>query len=382
VKFFVRIFLFCFLLIQCNKAQETKEFILFENGTGNYACYRIPALINTPNGTLIAFAEGRKFDCADFGKVDLLARLSTDGGKHWTSPTVVASNGDLQAGNPAPVVDRFDPKYPEGRIFLFYNTGNVSEHEMRLGKGIREVWYITSVDHGITWSSPINITSQVHFNVNSDRPELDWRTHANTPGHALQFEKGKYRGRIYIPANHSQGAPQGDFNEYRAYGFYSDDHGLSWNISPDIDIPSSNEAIGVELSNGDLMLNIREQSGKTKERLIAISKDGGTSWEKTYFDNALISPVCQSSLLQFIQDKDTLLIFSGPNSRKKRERMTLKISTDQGNTWSHSKLINKGPSSYSDLTQIDSNSLGILYEKNPVGISFQILDGNTLLKTP
>ena len=129
------------------------------------------------------------------------------------------------------------------------------------------------------------------------------------------------------------------------------------------------------------MLNIREQSGKTKERLVAISKDGGASWEKTYFDNALISPVCQSSLLQFIQDKDTLLIFSGPNSRKKRERMTLKISTDHGNTWSYSKLINKGPSSYSDLTQIDSNSLGILYEKNPVGISFQILDGNSLLKT-
>ena len=84
----------------------------------------------------------------------------------------------------------------------------------------------------------------------------------------------------------------------------------------------------------------------------------------------MISPVCQSSLLQFIKDQDTLLLFSGPNSREKREKMTLKISLDQGQNWTYSKLIHEGASSYSDLVQIDSNTLGVLYEKGSEGIFF------------
>ena len=116
--------------------------------------------------------------------------------------------------------------------------------------------------------------------------------------------------------------------------------------------------------------------------MIAISKDGGASGEKTYFDAELISPVCQSSLLQFTKEQDTLLLFSGPNSREKREKMTLKISLDQGQNWTYSKLIHEGASSYSDLVQIDSNTLGVLYEKGSEGISFQILSGDSLLKTP
>ncbi|MDO7569855.1 MAG: glycoside hydrolase [Flavobacteriaceae bacterium] len=382
MRVFTGTILILFLTIQCEKAENFDALTLFENKTGEYACYRIPAIINTSNGTLLAFAEGRKLDCGDFGKVDILLRRSNDGGKNWSPQKIIATYKNLQAGNPAPVVDQYDLNYPNGRIFLFYNTGTVSEHEMRLGKGVREVWYKTSEDNGINWSEGVNITSQVHFNANSLHPDMDWRTHANTPGHALQFKKGKFQGRIYIPANHSQGPPQEKYNDYRAYGFYSDDHGLNWKVSPDVEVASSNEAIGVELSNGDLMLNIREQNGNTKERLIAISKDGGASWEKTYFDAELISPVCQSSLLQFIKDQDTLLLFSGPNSREKREKMTLKISLDQGQNWTYSKLIHEGASSYSDLVQIDSNTLGVLYEKGSEGISFQILSGDSLLKTP
>lgn len=372
------ILLFCILFVQCKETRPLNAIPLFENGQGAYACYRIPAIIKSSDGSLLAFAEGRTNNCADFGDVDILLRRSSDGGATWSLPKVVASFHNLQAGNPAPVVDRLDPNYPEGRIFLFYNTGDVSEQELRLGKGTREVWYKTSVDHGRSWSEGINITPQVHFNASASQAEKDWRTHATTPGHALQFEKGKYKGRLYIPANHSQGPPQENFNEYRAYGFYSDDHGGSWNVSPDVDIPSSNEAIGVELSNGTLMLNIREQSGRSHLRLIALSTSGGSSWEKTYFDPELISPVCQSSLLPFVSNQDTLLIYSGPDSREKRERMSLKISPDQGKTWSHTLLIDPGAAAYSDMVQIDPNHLGLLYEKASDGIVFQSISSNRL----
>ena len=99
-------------------------------------------------------------------------------------------------------------------------------------------------------------------------------------------------------------------------------------MSPDIDVPSSNEAIGVELPDGKLMLNIREQNGNSKRRLVVLSEDGGISWKENYFDQALISPVCQSSILLFKGKKDTLLLFSGPNSETKREQMTIKGSRD------------------------------------------------------
>tara|TARA_B110000285_G_scaffold107642_2_gene122300 strand:- start:138 stop:1217 length:1080 start_codon:yes stop_codon:yes gene_type:complete len=343
---------------------------LFKNGKGNYACYRIPAIIQSAQGTLLAFAEGRKTSCNDFGNVDILLRKSEDGGLHWTAMEVVADFDELQAGNPAPVVDLLDPRYPLGRIFLFFNTGDVSEHDMRLGKGTRDVHFTTSEDQGQTWSAPIKITNQVHFNSTTILAERDWRTNATTPGHALQFKKAPYRGRIYVPANHSQGDPQEGFNEYRAYGFYTDDHGNSFQVSPDLATPSSNEAIGVELPDGSLMLNVREQNGLTKQRLVALSTTGGEQWDFEYFDNDLISPVCQSSLLLFEGNQDTLLLYSGPNSTNKREKMTVKASRDFGETWSLEKESYSGTAAYSDLVQIDHKTIGLFYERDNEGIYF------------
>ena len=367
-------FLFYFILLyglfSCESPPEKNDIPLFTNGQGAYACYRIPAIVNSPNGNLIAFAEGRTKDCNDFGDVDILMSNSNDGGLNWSEPVVVAQFGELQAGNPAPVWDTLDPRFPQGRLFLFYNTGDVSEHDMRQGNGSRQVLFITSTDEGASWSAPREITKWVHFNKSSTQPRKDWRTNATTPGHAIQLKVKPYTRRLYIPANHSQGDPQEGFNEYRAYGFYSDDHGLSWAVSPDIEVPSSNEAIGVELPDGKLMLNIREQNGNSKRRLVVLSEDGGISWKENYFDQALISPVCQSSILLFKGKKDTLLLFSGPNSETKREQMTIKGSHDFGQSWPLTKKIYSGTSAYSDLVQIDANTLGLLYERDRNGIHF------------
>ena len=367
------------LFFACQALKEQASVVLFENGTGNYNCYRIPAIVKAPDGSLLAFAEGRLENCGDFGNVDILLRRSEDGGKNWSKMEVVADFGVLQAGNPAPVVDYFDPDYPQGRIFLFYNTGDVSEQDMRLGKGTREVHYISSIDQGKTWSKPTNITEEVHFNKTTTQGHLDWRTHASTPGHALQFKRGAYQGRIYIPANHSKGDPQDRFNEYRAYGFYSDDHGKTWSVSPDIDVPSSNEAIGTELPNGDLMLNIREQNGKTKQRLVALSSDGGASWKETYFDPSLITPVCQSSILLFEQKSQSLLIYSGPNSTDKREKMTLKFSLDGGKSWVKEKEVYAGGAAYSDLVQVDEEQVGLFYEKEFKQLVYQVFTPKAIL---
>ena len=242
-----------FFLLAFTFSIFSQETLVFESGKDGNATYRIPAIIKLKSGKLLTFAEGRKKGAGDFGDVNIVLKTSIDGGKTWSAMQDVAENADLQAGNPAPVVDYFDKNYPKGRIFLFYNTGNNTEANVRKGNGRREVWYKTSVDEGKTWSEAVNISNQVKL--------PDWRSYANTPGHALQITKGKFKGRIFVPINYSKGEPEKDFSDYMAAAFYSDDHGKTFKISGDVGIKGSNESTAAELPNDEILLNSRNQKG-------------------------------------------------------------------------------------------------------------------------
>jgi len=180
-----------FSVVTLGLAQQ-ESIAVFVSGNEGHKSYRIPAIIDLPNGDLLAFAEGRVHGSGDYGDVNIVLKRSSDKGKTWTALQTVVDYDVLQAGNPAPVVDLTDPAYPNGRIFLFYNTGNNHENEVRKGNGLREVWYKTSVDGGVTWSDPVNITTQTHKPLNTQANAAynfteEWRSYANTPGHAMQF---------------------------------------------------------------------------------------------------------------------------------------------------------------------------------------------------
>jgi sialidase-1 len=346
------------------------ETVVFKNGEGGYRCYRIPAIVKAPNGELLAFAEGRVTDCGDFGDVEIVLRTCTDNGKTWGSLSRAADNGPFQVGNPAPVFDLTDPRFPQGRLFLVYNTGTVHEADVRAGKAIREVWYVTSTDNGKTWSAPVNITTQVSRpNKPAVNPQYafaeDWRSYANTPGHALQLSQGAHKGRIFVAANHSAGPPQSDSRDYRAHGFYSDDHGRSWRLSPTVAYPGGNESTAAETARGGVLLNIRNQSGDAKNRLLAYSPDAGQNWEPVRVAQDLPDPVCQGSMLNYRTAKGrNVLLFSNLNSQKEREKMTVRVSQDDGKSWSAGKEIYAGPSAYSDLVVQRDGRIGLLFEKD------------------
>jgi sialidase-1 len=365
--------LFVFFSLQVS-AQEN---IVFEGGKEGHKIYRIPAIIDLPNGDFLAFAEGRVNGSDDFGDVNLVLKRSEDGGKTWSALQMLVDYDKLQAGNPAPVVDLHDPEHPEGVVYLFYNTGNNHEYDIRMNKGVREVWMMKSLDLGKSWQDPVNITPQVHrpnnpeFNPGYISKE-DWRHYANTPGHAFQFQQGKYKGRIYVAANHSVGPPQEDFMEYQAHGFFSDDHGKTFQLSESIEIPGSNEAIAAELSADRMIMSIRNQRGDIRSRILAYSSDGGKTWDEAYFEAALPDPVCQGSILQIgKRNGKTILAHSNASDPKDRNNLTLKISFDEGETWEKSITIDSADdpgklpwTAYSDLLIVDEQSVGVLYEQD------------------
>lgn len=348
---------------------------VFVSGTEGHKSYRIPAIISLPNGELLAFCEGRVNGSGDFGDINIVMKRSNDKGKSWGALQYVAEFDTLQAGNPAPVVDLTDPLYPQGRIFLFYNTGNDHEGEVRKGKGYKQVWYKTSSDAGNTWSDAVDITTQVHRPYQPQTkaaynfPE-DWRTYANTPGHAMQFLAGKYKGRIFVAANHSAGPPQKQSTDYDAHGFYTDDHGKTFRLGASINVLGSNESMAVELSDSRLMMNSRNQKGDIKARIVSISSDGGAAWDTSYFDNDLPDPVCQGSILDLGRKKGkNILAFCNAADTKQRDNLTLRISFDEGKTWPKNFLVYKGDkqgdnAAYSDIVKLSRNEVGVFYEKD------------------
>lgn len=371
------LFALFFIINMADSFCQQKTVPVFVSGTEGYTTYRIPAIIRLPNGQLLAFCEGRVNNAGDFGNIDIVLKRSNDGGNSWGPLQVVTDNKSLQAGNPAPVVDLLDPQYPAGRIFLFYNTGNNHENEIRKGNGYRQVWYKTSTDGGNTWSDARDITSEVNrLNKPGINPRWnykeDWRSYANTPGHAIQFTEGKYAGRIFIAANHSAGPPQEHFMDYQAHGFFTDDHGKTFKLGEPVNIPGSNESMAVALSNNKMMMNSRNQSGNIKARIVSVSSDGGASWDTSFFDLNLIDPVNQGSILNVGNTNGKAIIaFCNAADTLQRNNLTLRISFDEGKTWSKHFSIDKGDpaikkdhTAYSDLVKISKDTIGVLYEKD------------------
>jgi sialidase-1 len=354
---------------------QQKPVVVFESGKDGYSHYRIPAIIGLPNTRLLAFCEGRVNNAGDFGNIDIVMKYSDDNGRTWSALQVIVDADILQAGNPAPVIDMNDPDFPKGRIFLFYNTGNNHENEIRKGKGVREVWYKTSVDAGRSWSQPVNITTQVHRPyqpaINSAyKFKEDWRSYANTPGHAMQFDNGKFKGRIFVAANHSAGELQPHSTDYYAHGFYTDDHGKSFRLAGTVGIAGSNESTAAALPGDKLMMNSRNQKGDIKARIVSVSSNGGASWDTSYFDLSLPDPVNEGSLLQVANTQGkNMLIFSNAADTSQRNNLTLRISKDDGRTWykqytvDADKNFKEDYTAYADVVALTYNRIGVLYEK-------------------
>lgn len=321
--------------------QDSIEFkrLFYKEIRVGVSCYRIPALVKAPNGDLIAAIDERVPSCGDLKwnkDINIVIRRSTDNGKSWSKiETVVDYPLGKSASDPSMIVDRVT-----GEIFLFFNF-----MDLDLEKDIYYLKVIKSNDNGKTWTSPVDITSKI------TKPEWHSNFKFITSGGGIQTHSGKLLNTI---VNLEKGL----------YVFGSDDHGKNWYLIDTPIIPGDESKI-VELDDGSWMINSRLNSKGI--RYIHTSTDEGRRWFSKP-DSSLIDPGCNASIIRHTSIKDgadkNRLLFSNAKMKDDRINMTVRISYDEGKTWSIGKTIYTGSSAYSSLCILANGDIGLFFEKD------------------
>lgn len=316
-----------------------------------YGSIRIPALLMTAKGTLIAVAEGRDKSTDQAGN-DLVFSTSKDQGKTWSKVALAYEQGDDSCNNPCLVQDA-----KGGRVFLFFQTfpaGGKEFSGLPVGpKNLKSnrLKCLWSDDDGATWSKPVDLSNEL-------KPE-NAVTCASGPGIGIQLQKGKFAGRLVIPFNSQD--PKRNFVNWVAY---SDDAGKTWKRGQEVPQDTGlqlNEVQVSENADGSLYLNSRRWKG-TALRKVSWSQDGGATWAKATDDVALPEPTCQGCLLSATSAGKAVTFFLNP-AGKGRANGTLRRSEDGGKTWAESTLIFPGPFAYSSMAKVGPD-IGVLYEPN------------------
>ncbi|MFC2123395.1 exo-alpha-sialidase [Bacteroidota bacterium] len=357
------ILLITFISFSQVKSEKTKSVTVFEMEVidGVEYGYRIPALIVSRTGTLLAFAE-RRVGLHDHAQNDIVLKRSTDNGNDWESMQVIADMGKKSLNDPCAVV------LESGRILLMYQMFPYGIHTINSGwiqmadngyDGPRntKTFMVYSDDDGKTWSDPKDMTKII-------RPVN--RISVGSPGIGIQLSRGDYKGRIIFPLYFTRRLNERVCDWTNAVG-WSDDEGVTWQISNDIQeighTGKGNEAQVVELSDGSIMFIARNQGGFFRK--YSISRDGGSTWENMRVHYELPGVACQGSILRysFGKDEENLIIHSNPANRYSRTDGTVRLSYDDGQSWKVGREV--APSAffaYSCLAKLKDDRIGLLYE--------------------
>lgn len=347
---------------------------LFEMAPKNRPNYRIPSILKAPNGDVLVICERRNDGPGDIGNHDIVMKRSSDLGKTWSDEITIYDDEDRVCTDLTVGVDRKMKK-----LWLFFL------------KDKKQFAHLTSTDNGLSWQGPVIVHEQV------TKPEWDLLKSKdddvagpvkNPKSHMARWERGwtqRYgcgpgnamvqlkSGRLLVPGRHREDVGKGRLRSF-AHSFYSDDHGTTWKLGGTIGIHTS-ECQFVELTNGDVRVISRNESSEDSpdnlRHLTAISKDGGVTWGDVKRLEELITPRCHGCVERYDAER---LLFSSPASpyRQKehpygRYNLTVRVSRDEGETWTAGRTIWPHPGSYSDIVILDDRTIGCIYERADKG---------------
>ena len=351
---------------------------VFQAKTGGYMLYRIPGIVVTAKGTVLAYCEARKSASGDWGTIDILLRRSTDGGRTWGEPHRLADVPGPKQKNPMALKQKLatNDEVTYNNCTLFADRAG-PVHALYCLEYAR-CFYVRSDDDGLTWSKPVEITKA----FDAFRSEFDWQVLATGPAHGIQLRSG----RLVVPVWLSTGTGGHAHRPSVVATIYSDDSGATWHRG-EIAVPTTpewidpNETVVVELADGRVMLNVRSWS-KQHRRLVTTSPDGATGWTPPTFDDALLEPICMASIVRHSLAGEAggknRILFANPHWLERadgkaqpglgrdRKNVSVKLSYDEGQTWPVNKSLETGFSGYSDLAVLPDGTVLCFYERGSI----------------
>jgi sialidase-1 len=344
---------------------------LFQVGDGGYKLFHIPGVVVTAKGTVLAWCEARK-NGSDWDDIHILLRRSTDDGKTWSESKSIADVPGPKAKNPFSLkLKKTDPKTVTYNNPVLIADKNGTVHMLFCLEYMR-CFYQRSTDDGMSWSTPTEITPIFE----GFRKAYDWKVLATGPDHSIQLRTG----RLIVPVWLSTGTGGNAHRPSVTATIYSDDGGNTWKAG-EVAVPCTeewinpNETVAVELADGRVMLNVRNES-KTHRRLVTISQDGATGWSTPKFDEALLEPICMAGIVRYSTAKEggkNRILFSNPHNllredgkaeagkNRDRRNVSVKISYDEGQTWAVNKTIEEKWSAYSDIAVTQNGTILCFY---------------------
>lgn len=338
---------------------QMESTLLWQGNAGGYETYRIPGIVVTARGVILAYGVGRRFiKDGDWSDSDILLRRSIDGGQTWEPSRRIAGNSHGVTDNPVAIAD-----HKKGVVHLLY------QHDYA------RIFYMRSKDDGARFTKPVDVTSALE----GLRSQFLWTVVALGPGHAIELQSGRLLVPVWLAAGVQTVRGQRKHAPSAITTLYSDNHGKTWKHGDLIAINSPemvnpNEMQLIQLADGNVMANIRT-GDKAELRAVAFSPDGISHWTKPQFDKHLYDPICAASIVRYSavpKDDRNRILFVNPDSqslpgnRKSghglRRNLTLKMSEDEGKTWPVARLLHEGSSGYSDVAVAQDKTIYVIYE--------------------